>query len=189
MTGFCEHCLVSAIACQRTDRGAIELLIHFISMSDLTYFEHHRHSLASFNLEPVEESSVHRVIMDITIDLLIDQQSVGKRSLHLMDTVNAKKRWTTIYVLTIFDREPHSDPPLMSQHHFWNLTTLMIFHFLERLLSLLFYSVSVKANSMDISNSKSVDGITRNMILLNLPRTVNISSHYTLAVQYWTKCT
>jgi hypothetical protein len=33
-----------------------------------------------------------------TIDLvLIDQQSVGKRSPHLMDTVNAKKRWTTIY--------------------------------------------------------------------------------------------
>jgi hypothetical protein len=33
-----------------------------------------------------------------TIDLvLIDQQSVGKRSLHLMDTVKAKKRWTTIY--------------------------------------------------------------------------------------------
>jgi hypothetical protein len=32
-----------------------------------------------------------------TIDLvLIDQQSVGERSLHLMDTVNAKKRWTTI---------------------------------------------------------------------------------------------
>jgi hypothetical protein len=26
-----------------------------------------------------------------------DQQSVGKRSQHLMDTVNAKKRWTTIY--------------------------------------------------------------------------------------------
>jgi hypothetical protein len=32
------------------------------------------------------------------IDLvLIDQQSVGQRSLHLMDTVNAKKRWTTSY--------------------------------------------------------------------------------------------
>jgi hypothetical protein len=32
-----------------------------------------------------------------TIDLvLIDQQSVGKRSPHLMDTVNAKKRWTII---------------------------------------------------------------------------------------------
>jgi hypothetical protein len=36
--------------------------------------------------------------IEIRIDLvLIDQQSVGKRSLHLMDTVNAKKRWTTIY--------------------------------------------------------------------------------------------
>jgi hypothetical protein len=33
-----------------------------------------------------------------TIDLVsIDQQRVGKRSRHLMDTVNAKKRWTTIY--------------------------------------------------------------------------------------------
>jgi hypothetical protein len=27
----------------------------------------------------------------------MDQQSVGKRNLHLMDTVTAKKRWTTIY--------------------------------------------------------------------------------------------
>jgi hypothetical protein len=34
----------------------------------------------------------------LCIDLvLIDQQSVGKRSLHLMSTVNEKKRWTTIY--------------------------------------------------------------------------------------------
>jgi hypothetical protein len=34
---------------------------------------------------------------DQTIDLvLIDQQSVGKRSLHLMDNFNVKKRWTTI---------------------------------------------------------------------------------------------
>jgi hypothetical protein len=39
-----------------------------------------------------------RHMLDKTIDLvLIDQQSVGKRCLHLMDTVNAKKRWTTIY--------------------------------------------------------------------------------------------
>jgi hypothetical protein len=50
------------------------------------------------------------------IDLtLIDQQSVGKRSLHLMGTVNAK-RWTTIYwrvnkflkesyIVTNFDKE------------------------------------------------------------------------------------
>jgi hypothetical protein len=33
----------------------------------------------------------------LLIDLvLIAQQSVGKRSLHMVDTVNAKKRWTTI---------------------------------------------------------------------------------------------
>jgi hypothetical protein len=33
-----------------------------------------------------------------TIDLaLIDQQSVGKRSLYLMDTVKARKIWTIIY--------------------------------------------------------------------------------------------
>jgi hypothetical protein len=29
--------------------------------------------------------------------ILIDQQCVGKSSLHLMDTVNAEKRWMTIY--------------------------------------------------------------------------------------------
>jgi hypothetical protein len=48
--------------------------------------------------------------------VLIDQQSVGKRSLYLMDTVNAKKRWTTIYYhllacQQIFERETHSDKP------------------------------------------------------------------------------
>jgi hypothetical protein len=37
-------------------------------------------------------------VTGIIIDLvLIDQQSVGKRRLHLMDTDNAKKRWTTFY--------------------------------------------------------------------------------------------
>jgi hypothetical protein len=37
-------------------------------------------------------------IMIQPIDLVLtDQQSVGKRSLHLMDTVNTKKKWTTIY--------------------------------------------------------------------------------------------
>jgi hypothetical protein len=35
----------------------------------------------------------HGNIVDL---VLIDQQSVGQKSLHLMDTVNAKKRWTTI---------------------------------------------------------------------------------------------
>jgi hypothetical protein len=51
------------------------------------------------------------------MDLVLkDQQSAGKRSLHLIDTVNAKKRWRTIYsvnftgVSTIFGKEPHSDP-------------------------------------------------------------------------------
>jgi hypothetical protein len=39
---------------------------NFVSMSYLTYFEHHRHSFASFNLELVEESSVARVILDMT---------------------------------------------------------------------------------------------------------------------------
>jgi hypothetical protein len=36
-------------------------------------------------------------IIVLSIDLvLIDPQSVGKRTHDLMDTVNAKKRWTTI---------------------------------------------------------------------------------------------
>jgi hypothetical protein len=45
----------------------------------------------------------------IIIDLvLIDQQSVGKRSLHLKDTVNAKKRWTIIYwCVNKFLKESH----------------------------------------------------------------------------------
>jgi hypothetical protein len=35
--------------------------------------------------------------LEKTIDLvLIDQQSVGEISLHLMGTVNVKKRWMTI---------------------------------------------------------------------------------------------
>jgi hypothetical protein len=37
------------------------------------------------------------IVMVETIDLvLIDPQSVGKRTYDLMDTVNAKKRWKTI---------------------------------------------------------------------------------------------
>jgi hypothetical protein len=47
----------------------------------------------------VECSGLMMMMPKVTIIhlVLIDQQSVGKRSLHLMDTVNAKKRWTTIY--------------------------------------------------------------------------------------------
>jgi hypothetical protein len=42
------------------------------------------------------DAEVHGSVSAIDL-VLIDQQIVGKRSLHLMDTVNAKKRWTTIY--------------------------------------------------------------------------------------------
>jgi hypothetical protein len=56
---------------------------------------------------------VKEIYIQTTIDLvLIDQQSVGKRSLHLMDTVSAKKRWTTIYIINnFFNRVPQSYPP------------------------------------------------------------------------------
>jgi hypothetical protein len=44
-----------------------------------------------------ERNGISHRISIATIDLvLIDQQSVGKRSHHLMDTVNAKMRWTRI---------------------------------------------------------------------------------------------
>jgi hypothetical protein len=55
------------------------------------------------------------------IDLvLIDQQSVGKRSLRLMDTVNAIKRWTTIYWrVNKFLKKCHIVTRLLnSEHHF-----------------------------------------------------------------------
>jgi hypothetical protein len=48
--------------------------------------------------------------------VLIDQQSVGKRTLHLMDTVNAKKRWTTIYWrVNKFLKESHVVPRLAKE--------------------------------------------------------------------------
>jgi hypothetical protein len=44
--------------------------------------------------------------------VLIDQQSVGKRSLDLMDTVNAKEMYEQLLASQqIFEREPHSDSP------------------------------------------------------------------------------
>jgi hypothetical protein len=56
--------------------------------------------------------------MVVTIDVvLIYQQSVGKRSLHLMDTVNAEKRWTTIYWrVNNFLTESHI--VIVSEHYF-----------------------------------------------------------------------
>jgi hypothetical protein len=58
----------------------------------------------------------------VAIELvLIDQQIVGKRSLHLMETVNAKKRWTTIYWrVNKLRKESHivTRSVLKSEHHF-----------------------------------------------------------------------
>jgi hypothetical protein len=57
----------------------------------------------SISIAPVRSqggSLVFNKIIDFVLRInlvLIDQQSVGKRSLYLMDTVNAKKRWTTIH--------------------------------------------------------------------------------------------
>jgi hypothetical protein len=48
------------------------------------------------------------------IDLVsIDQQSVGKRSFHLMDTVNAIKEMVNhlLACQQFFEKEPHSDRP------------------------------------------------------------------------------
>jgi hypothetical protein len=59
------------------------------------------------------------------IDLvLIDQQSVGKRSLHLVDTVNAKKKRPFTGVLTIFDREPNIAHPAKEQASFLKINDI-----------------------------------------------------------------
>jgi hypothetical protein len=65
------------------------------------------------------------------IDLvLIDQQSVGKRSLLLMDTVNAKKRGTTIYWrVNKFSKKSHIVTRLAKER----VSFLKIIHFWERL--------------------------------------------------------
>jgi hypothetical protein len=54
---------------------------------------------------------VHDTLLSCIVDridsVLIDQQSVGKRSLHLIDTAHAKKRWTPnnfVCVPIIFER-------------------------------------------------------------------------------------
>jgi hypothetical protein len=90
------------------------------------------------------------------IDLmLIEQQSVGKRSLHLTDTVNAKKRWTTIYwrINNFWQKATKWHALLKNEHHFWNLTAWMIIFRNVWLSSLLFYSFSGNAKSMGNANS------------------------------------
>jgi hypothetical protein len=51
-------------------------------------------------IEIVKQKSTEEFCQSIhtSVDLVfVDQKCVGKRSLHLMDTVNAKQRWTTVY--------------------------------------------------------------------------------------------
>jgi hypothetical protein len=70
------------------------------------------------------------ILTVLTIDLVLkDQQSVGKRNLHLMDTVNKKKRWTTIYVSTIFEREPRSGAPANDRASFLKINDLNDIYF------------------------------------------------------------
>jgi hypothetical protein len=67
---------------------------------------------ADRDVAPGINADLLQVSLTIIELVLIDQQSMGKRSLHLMDTVNAKKRWTTVYLrVNIFYTELHSDPP------------------------------------------------------------------------------
>jgi hypothetical protein len=100
----------------------------------------------------IRTASLHHALSKVVpIDLvLIDQQSVGKKSLRLMDNVGAKKIWTSIYWrVNKFLKKCHIVTRLLkSEHHFCKFMTLMTFHFWERLSSLLFYSVSGNANSM-----------------------------------------
>jgi hypothetical protein len=76
---------------------------------------------------------------------------VGKRSLHLMDTGNAKKRWTTIYWrVNKFVKESHIVTRLAKeQASFLKTNDINDIHISERLtVIMLFYSVSGNANSM-----------------------------------------
>jgi hypothetical protein len=60
------------------------------------------------------------------------------RSLHPMDTVNVKKRWTTIYWrVNKFLKESHEVTRLAKiEHYFWKLMILITFPFLERLTAI-----------------------------------------------------
>jgi hypothetical protein len=86
------------------------------------------------------------------IDLvIIDQQSLGKRSLHLMDTVNAKKRWTIIYWRINFLKKSNIVTRFAKERvSFLKINDIndILFFLNVQLSSLLFYSVSGNANSM-----------------------------------------
>jgi hypothetical protein len=109
----------------------------------------------------------------VTIDLvLIDQQSLGKRCLHLMDTVNAIywratnswKRATWWHALL---KSEHNFLILMTSH-FWNAW----------LTSFLFYSVSGNANSTVVTycrpymcKPRNINWVLGNIIPVTLART------------------
>jgi hypothetical protein len=89
--------------------------------------------------------SPRTAIISIIDLVLIDQQSVENRRLHLMGTINAKKEPTIYWGFNNFWKTSIKWPAL----HFKKLTTLITFLFWNvRLPSLLFYSVSGNANSM-----------------------------------------
>jgi hypothetical protein len=77
--------------------------------------------------------------------VLIDKQSVGKRSLYLMGTVNAKKRWTTSYWRVYKCLE---ESHIVLRHAKERASFLKNNDIFFLLSSLLFYSISGNANSM-----------------------------------------
>jgi hypothetical protein len=93
-----------------------------------------------FHLTYIMDVFLHFIMSFVTIDLvLIDQRSVGKRRPHLMDNVNAKKRWTTIrWCVNKFSKESREVTRLIKERaSFIKLMTLMTFYFLERLTAII----------------------------------------------------
>jgi hypothetical protein len=77
----------------------------------------------------------------------------GKRSLHLIDTINAKKRWTTIYWhVNKFLRKSHIVTRLAKEREsFLKIIDINDISFFGTPDLLLFYSVSGNANSMPLT--------------------------------------
>jgi hypothetical protein len=93
--------------------------------------------LGSFKDLSIHRDRQREVTLFYTINLvLIDPQSVGKRTHDLMDTVNAKKRWTTIYWRVYkFLKESHIVTRLAKE--LASFLKIMTFNFLERLTAII----------------------------------------------------
>jgi hypothetical protein len=113
--------LVFESACNCVKAYCTKLVRALYSTSRQRFFSAHRYQIAKYDFElsnnSIDVCGLRVFCMDTlvaplvgrdgnrfyykfvsSIDLvLIDQQSVGKRSLHLIDIVYARKRWTTIY--------------------------------------------------------------------------------------------